>query len=288
MWPGLPCARSSTSLARSLSKGHGAISVTGSRLPWMPAPAPILAHASSSSEDYLFEWISFLLRKYGIRHLVFTDDQFAASRPRLIRLCEKLAGGGLEIQWNCDARVDSVDPDLLKLMKRAGCWMISYGIESGSQKILDQNPEGDHPGPGRAGRALDPRSGDSGQGPFHDRIPAGDGRDPGGDPRLHPAGAPSTRSTSPFSPPTRERKSTGRLKGSPGFRGRLGKDECPELPSPAQGPVPAGNWKKAYGKIIRRFYLRPGPTFSYLSLLLESPENRCRLAAGLSRWLLRR
>ena len=46
--------------------------------------------------------------------------------------------------------------------------------------------------------------------------------------------------------------------------------------------------EKAYGKIIRRFYMQPGPTFSYLSLLLRSPENVSRLAEGLGRWLLRR
>jgi radical SAM superfamily enzyme YgiQ (UPF0313 family) len=46
--------------------------------------------------------------------------------------------------------------------------------------------------------------------------------------------------------------------------------------------------EKAYGKIIRRFYMRSGPTLSYLSLLLRSPENVFRLAEGLGRWLLRR
>ena len=50
---------------------------------------------------------------------------------------------------------------------------------------------------------------------------------------------------------------------------------CPEL-------------EKAYGKIIRRFYLRPGPTFSYLGLLLRSPENLARLATGIYRWLEKR
>ena len=44
--------------------------------------------------------------------------------------------------------------------------------------------------------------------------------------------------------------------------------------------------ERAYGRIIRRFYMRPGPTFSYLSLLLRSPENVSRLAEGLGRWLV--
>jgi radical SAM superfamily enzyme YgiQ (UPF0313 family) len=72
------------------------------------------------SEDYIFELISHLCQKYGIKHLVFADDQFAASKPRLIRLCEKMAAGNLQIRWNCDARVDAVDPELLRMMRKAG------------------------------------------------------------------------------------------------------------------------------------------------------------------------
>jgi anaerobic magnesium-protoporphyrin IX monomethyl ester cyclase len=99
-------------------------------------------HFRYFSEDYLFELISHLCQKYGIQHLVFVDDQFTASKPRLIRLREKMAAGNLKIRWNCDARVDSVDPGLLRMMKRAGCWMMSYGIESGSQEILDNINKG--------------------------------------------------------------------------------------------------------------------------------------------------
>jgi len=46
--------------------------------------------------------------------------------------------------------------------------------------------------------------------------------------------------------------------------------------------------EKAHAKMIRRFYMRPGITFSYLGLLMRSPENWTRLAAGLARWLLTR
>lgn len=49
----------------------------------------------------------------------------------------------------------------------------------------------------------------------------------------------------------------------------------------------AGALEKAYAKIICKFYGRPGITFSYLGLLIRSPENCARLAAGLARWLLR-
>ena len=45
--------------------------------------------------------------------------------------------------------------------------------------------------------------------------------------------------------------------------------------------------ERTYGKFIRRFYMRPGITFSYLGLLFSSPENCARLAAGLYRWIFR-
>ena len=44
---------------------------------------------------------------------------------------------GLDISWNCMTRVDKISPDLLKLMKRAGCYEVGFGIESGSDRILE-------------------------------------------------------------------------------------------------------------------------------------------------------
>ena len=43
----------------------------------------------------------------------------------------------LDLTWSCNARVNLIEPEMLALMKKAGCWQIAYGIESGSQKILD-------------------------------------------------------------------------------------------------------------------------------------------------------
>jgi anaerobic magnesium-protoporphyrin IX monomethyl ester cyclase len=235
------------------------------------------------SEDYLWGLISFLRRQHGIRHLVFTDDQFAAFRPRLVRLCERMASGNLGIRWNCDARVDSVDPDLLRLMKRAGCWMISYGIESGSQKVLDRIRKGITLDQVEQAVRWTKEAGIRAKGLFMIGYPEeteetlGQTLDFLGRSRLDEMNL-SFLTPYPGTEIYRE------VKGSRDFVedwGKMNALNC--LLKPAA--LTCSDLEKAYRKIIRRFYLRPGPTFSYLGLLLRSPQNRGRLAAGLGCWL---
>jgi len=238
------------------------------------------------SEDYLFAGVSFLVRRYGIRHLVFTDDQFAASRPRLMRLCEKMSGGGLNIQWNCDARVDSMDPDLLKLMKRAGCWMISYGIESGSQKILDQTRKGITLDQVEQAVRWTKEAGIRAKGLFMIGYPE-ETEETLGETLAFIGRSRLDEINLSFLTPYPGTEIYRQAKGTSNFEehwGRMNALNC-LLPSEA---LTCRELEKAYGKIIRRFYMRSGPTLSYLSLLLRSPENVSRLAEGLGRWLLRR
>ncbi len=237
------------------------------------------------SEDYLLELISFLGQKYGIRHLIFTDDQFAVSHSRLTRLCEKLAGGNLGIQWNCDARADSVDPELLHLMKRAGCWMISYGIESGSQEILDQIQKGIKLD--RVDQALrwTREAGIRAKGLFMIGYPQETEKTL--DQTLSfIRRSPLDEINLSFLTPYPGTELYQQVKGSPDFVedwGKMNALRC--LLKPAA--LSCESLEKAYGKFIRQFYMRPGITFSYLGLLLRSPENCARLAAGLYRWIFR-
>jgi radical SAM superfamily enzyme YgiQ (UPF0313 family) len=89
------------------------------------------------SAEYVLKMIKYLHFNYGIRDLLIDDDNFVVFRRRLEKLTELLKKENLSLSWSCNARVDLVNPRMLKLMKEAGCWQISYGIESGSQKILD-------------------------------------------------------------------------------------------------------------------------------------------------------
>lgn len=80
--------------------------------------------------------IEHLAGNWGVRHVLFVDDLFLASRVRVTEFCERLLASGLDITWTCTARVDTVKPEVLALMKRAGCWEISFGLETGSDELL--------------------------------------------------------------------------------------------------------------------------------------------------------
>ncbi|MAT92962.1 MAG: cobalamin-binding protein [Halioglobus sp.] len=86
----------------------------------------------------VFDIMAHLKNRYGIRHIMFVDDLFTASRKRTTELCELIIEHDLGMTWSCASRVDVVKPDLLKLMRRAGCWEISFGLESGSNTLLQK------------------------------------------------------------------------------------------------------------------------------------------------------
>lgn len=90
-----------------------------------------------SPENIITE-LEFLVRKYPqIESFLFYDDNFTLDKSRVIKLCKLLIKRDLnKYQWNCLARVDQVNEEMLRFMKKAGCQKISYGIESGSPKIL--------------------------------------------------------------------------------------------------------------------------------------------------------
>jgi radical SAM superfamily enzyme YgiQ (UPF0313 family) len=92
-------------------------------------------HAHSA--DYIVTQMVDLHKRYGIREFSFEDDTFITFKKRLIELCERLISLKLDISWSCLGRVNHVSAENLNLMRRAGCWQISFGIESGSQDVLN-------------------------------------------------------------------------------------------------------------------------------------------------------
>ncbi|HJQ85196.1 MAG TPA: radical SAM protein [Candidatus Binatia bacterium] len=77
------------------------------------------------------------LERLGVRHVLFYDDLFTVSRRRIVELCERFLSEGFRFTWSCNSHPNLLDAEHLALMRRAGCWQIAYGIESGSQRILD-------------------------------------------------------------------------------------------------------------------------------------------------------
>jgi radical SAM superfamily enzyme YgiQ (UPF0313 family) len=78
------------------------------------------------------------VERYGIRNFLFRSDLFTANRVWLLELCRLIQESGLKIAWSCNSRVDTIDRELLQAMKAAGCWIIAFGVESGSQEMLDR------------------------------------------------------------------------------------------------------------------------------------------------------
>jgi len=89
------------------------------------------------SAEYVFKMMKELHDNYSVRDILIDDDSFVLLRKRLIELCGLLIKEKMNLTWACNARVDHMNPQILKLMKKAGCWQIAYGIESGNQKVLD-------------------------------------------------------------------------------------------------------------------------------------------------------
>lgn len=89
------------------------------------------------SAEYVLKMIRYLVKNYKIKDLSIYDDNFVFFRERVEKICKTILDEKIDITWSCYSRVDQGNLELFKIMKRAGCWQISYGIESGSQRILD-------------------------------------------------------------------------------------------------------------------------------------------------------
>ncbi len=86
------------------------------------------------SPEYFVEQLA-LLRERGVRFFYVSDDTFTARKSVVLEVCRLIRERGLDITWAAISRVDRVDEEILDAMRRAGCIQISYGVESGSEKI---------------------------------------------------------------------------------------------------------------------------------------------------------
>jgi radical SAM superfamily enzyme YgiQ (UPF0313 family) len=86
----------------------------------------------------VMEEIDLLIKKYNMNFLMMGDNDFTVNRKWVVEFCkEYIRRGYSKIGWDANARADQLDEELLALMKRAGCKLLSLGLESGVQRILD-------------------------------------------------------------------------------------------------------------------------------------------------------
>ncbi len=78
------------------------------------------------------------LGRFGIRNFLFRSDLFTQNRAWIIELCREILDRRLPIAWACNSRVDTLDAEMLDWMKRAGCWLIAFGVESGDDRMLER------------------------------------------------------------------------------------------------------------------------------------------------------
>lgn len=88
------------------------------------------------SARYVLDAIRHLKQRYGIRGICFYDDVFTIFKSRLGEICAGLREPSSRVDWSCQAMVNAVDFETMRMMRNAGCWKISFGIESGSEEVL--------------------------------------------------------------------------------------------------------------------------------------------------------
>ena len=86
------------------------------------------------SPEYFVDQLADQVQR-GVRFFYFSDDTFTMRRKTTIDVCRRIIDRNLNINWNAISRVNFVDEEMLAWMRRAGCIQISYGVESGSERI---------------------------------------------------------------------------------------------------------------------------------------------------------
>lgn len=96
------------------------------------------------SVDFIIKALLFLKKEYGIDFVSFQDDEFMANPARVYEFCEKRNRFLPHLLWSCTGRANIVarDEGIVRLMKNSGCVLISYGFESGAQRVLDSMKKG--------------------------------------------------------------------------------------------------------------------------------------------------
>jgi radical SAM superfamily enzyme YgiQ (UPF0313 family) len=82
------------------------------------------------------------LNRLGLTNIHMYADLFTVNRDHVVDTCRLIVERGVSIKWTCNSRVDYVDEEMLRLMGQAGCWLISWGIESANEQILKRARKG--------------------------------------------------------------------------------------------------------------------------------------------------
>ena len=96
------------------------------------------AKVRKRSAENIIEEIRECVEKYGITNFLFWSDIFNIDKEWVMDLCQKIIDSGLKITWSANTRADTADEEMAYKMYEAGCRLVSIGVESGSQEMLDK------------------------------------------------------------------------------------------------------------------------------------------------------
>jgi|TARA_Y100000310_G_C20701447_1_gene830347 radical SAM superfamily enzyme YgiQ (UPF0313 family) len=94
------------------------------------------------SPKNIVDEIEHNLKNFNTKDIIFKDSTFTSNKEWVYEICKEIMDRGLKINWSCNTRVSMVDKDLLKAMKDAGSYMMAFGIEAGSQHVLNLMKKG--------------------------------------------------------------------------------------------------------------------------------------------------
>jgi radical SAM superfamily enzyme YgiQ (UPF0313 family) len=94
------------------------------------------------SPKRVVEEIEYVVKEYGAKEISFWDDMLTANKKWICEFCNLMIKKRVNVTWTCYSRVDTINLEMLKLMKKAGCWNIFFGYESGNQELLNNINKG--------------------------------------------------------------------------------------------------------------------------------------------------
>lgn len=94
------------------------------------------------SPEKIIQELSYLRREFNVHRFSFWDDTFTANKKRVLEFCDLLIKNNCRLAWSCYVRANTIDTETLSHLKRAGCYAVSMGIESGSDRVLNLMKKG--------------------------------------------------------------------------------------------------------------------------------------------------
>lgn len=88
------------------------------------------------SAEYVLGMIEYLIDAFGAKEIWFAEDTFVNKKQRVIDICQGIISRGIKLSWTCMGSIHNLDEEMLALMKKAGCWQMQLGLESGNDEVL--------------------------------------------------------------------------------------------------------------------------------------------------------